>query len=169
MPAMMEAPEAAAQTFQQGVPVVLNGGFVQEAAFAGAEIVYGVSVEPGHNLTVAGTAQESSEGNPPNQASAVITPVGSWIKSGKLRIYKANGQSVFSIKLKADQVFSDAMVGQAYGLAKDVASGYWYLDNTDQVGDNVVATVIGRDERFANVAGTVQVLFTFVRTLRFWD
>jgi hypothetical protein len=168
-PSMERVGEVAAQTFVLGAPLVLNAGNLQECTFGGAEIVYGVSAEPGHNLTTANTAEEGySEGHPQNQSSGKIIPHGAWPKDGKVGVYRADAQNIFSIALKAGQVFTQAMIGTTYGIVKD-ASGYWYLDNTDVAGDNVVATVIGNDDSAPNtVAGGARVFFQFISTLRFF-
>lgn len=170
-PQMVRELEGASKTFKLGVPLVLSSGYVQEAAFSGAEIVYGVSAEPAHNLTVAGTAQDLSEGTPPNQTSAVTTPIGAWIRDGRCGLYAANGSTVFSIALKAGQVFTQAMIAAStyYGLTKDGTTGFWYLDNTDTSGDNAVAVVIGVDPSCPNtVAGGSRVFFQFKAALRFF-
>lgn len=164
--------EAATQTFQIGVPTILVSGYIQEATFLAAQIIYGVSNEHAHNLTVAGTAQDLSEGTPQNQASAIITPVGAWIRDGRCGVYNADGQNVFSIALKAGQVFAQSLLiaGTYYGLTKDSSSGFWYLDNTDTSGDNAVAELLGVDSSCPNtVAGGSRVFFRFAPALRFWQ
>lgn len=164
-PAMTRCPEKASQTFKQGVPLVLSGGYLQEAAFGAAEIIYGVSSEAGHNQASDGVAAELSEGTPPNQASAVITPIGAWLRDGKVGIYKADGSTVFSVKLKAGQTFSQALVaaGTYYGLVKDGTSNFWYLDSTDTSGDNAVAQLIGVDP-----SDSTRVFFQFKAALRYF-
>lgn len=170
MPAFERVPEAATQTFKTGVPLVLSGGNAQEAAFGGAEVIYGVSAEPGHNLTVAATAEQGySEATPPNQASAKTIPVGAWTKDGRCGVYRADGNTIFSIALKAGQVFTQALIipGTKYGLVKDGTSGFWYLDNTDTAGDNAVAEIVGNDDSAPNtVADGARVFFRFTSTLR---
>lgn len=169
LPAAGRAPEDAAQTFKVGVPIRLVSGLVQECTFSAADIVYGISSEPAHNLTTAATAQDLSEGTPQNQASAITTPVGAWIRDGLLGFYKANGLTIFSISLKTGQVFTQALVipGTLYGLTKDATTGFWYLDNTDTTGNNAVANLIGVDPSCPNtVAGGSRVYFTFAAAAR---
>ncbi len=146
-PAMDRGPEAASKTFQIGVPLSLSAGFLQETDFGSDTIVYGFSAEAAHNLTTAGTKQDLSEGTPPNQPNAVITPVGAWMRDGNVGFYAANGLTVFSIKLKTGQTFSQALLAAAtlYGLFKDGASGFWYLDTTDTGGNNAVARIVDVD------------------------
>jgi len=165
-PQMDRAPEAASKTFKQGVPLVLASGYLQEAAFSGAEIVYGVSSESAHNLSVAGTATDLSEGAPINQPSAKIIPVGAWMRDGNVGFYAANGRTVFSIKLKDTQTFSQALIaaGTLYGLTKDGTSGFWYLDTTDTSGDNAVARLVGVDPN-----DNTRVYFQFDSTKRYFN
>ena len=168
-PRMIREAEAATQTFKTGVPLVLSSGTVQEAAFAGAEIVYGVSTEDGHNLTTANTAEELSIGTPPNMASAKIIPVGAPIKDGKCGVYAADGRNMFSGMLKDGQVFTQAMVGATYGITKDATSGFWYVDNTDTTGDNEVVRIVGVDSSSPNTAaGGARVFFEFIAALRYF-
>lgn len=146
-PQMDRFPEAASKTFKTGVPLTLASGFLQECAFSGADIVHSVSAEDAHNLSVAGTAQELSEGTPPNQPSAKITPIGAWMRDGNVGAYAANGKTIFSIKLNTGQTFSQALIasGVLYGLTKDATSGFWFLDTTDTSGNNAVARIVGVD------------------------
>lgn len=166
MPAQQRVSEEALQTCKQGVPMVLDTGNLQECAFGGAEIVYGVSVEAGHNLTTAGTAQTSSEGTPPNQPSASIIPVGAWIKDGTIGVYLANSQNVFKASLKSGQTFAQSYVlaSTMYGLTKDGTTGFWYVDLTDTAGDNAVCQLVGgvSDD-------STQVLFIFAPALRYFN
>lgn len=166
-PKVVHPPEGATKTFKTGVPIVLASGLAQEAAFAGAEIVYGVANEPAHNLAVAGTAQELSVATPPNQPSAKTIPLGAPIVNGTLEVYAANSLNEFTIMLLAGQVFTNAMVGGTYGLTKDGTSGFWYLDNTDTSGDNAVADVRGVDPSSPNTAADgARVVFVFNPLLR---
>lgn len=171
-PAMGRHPEAATQTFNKGVPVMLDGaGNLIEWSSAAPNTVYGTNAEPPHNLTVAATAQNLSEGTPQNQPSGITTPVGAWPRDGKLEFYQANGLSVFSVAIKVGQVFTQAMIqaGVYYGLVKDATSKFWYLDNTITNGNAAVAQVLGMDPTSANdgVNGT-RLFFVFAPTRRFF-
>ncbi len=171
-PALTQAPEAASQTNNYGVPLRLVSGYVQPCTFVAADIVYGVAAEPGHNLSTAGTPQQENEGSPPNQPSAVTTAVGAWMRLGTMGSYNANGQTVFSIALKSGQVFTQALVlaGVLYGLVKDTASGFWYLDNTVTSGNNAVAELLGYDTASPNTAGGgSRVFFQFAAAKRFFQ
>ena len=172
-PASLRRPEGATQTFKQGVPLTLSSGFLIEAAFSSADIVYGISSEDAHNLAVAGTGTQESEGTPPNQPSAVITAVGAWPKDGNIGLYEANGNNVFSISLKATQTFTQALIlnpATLYGLTKDATSGFWYLDTTDTTGNNAVAHLLGVDPSCPNTsAGGCRVFFSFGSAVRFFN
>jgi hypothetical protein len=168
VPAQDRLGEKASQTFKQGVPLVLSSlGFLQEAAFGAAEIVVGVSVEPGHNLTTAATAEQgTSEGTPPNQASARIIPVGAWMRDGLMGFYKANSNNVFLASLKSGQTYDTAylLASTYYGLTKDGTTGYWYIDLTDTAGDNAVVQLVGGVSDDATSA-----LFIFKSALRYYQ
>jgi hypothetical protein len=153
-PVMYRTDEAATQTFKVGTPVMLSSGNVAEITYGGANIIYGVSYEPAHNLTTAGTAQDLSEGAPQNQPLAITTPIGAWPRDGKCGIYAANGQTTWSIALKVGQVFTQALLvaGTLYGIVKDSTSGFWYLDNTVTSGNNAVAELLDFDDTCPNSA-----------------
>lgn len=171
-PAADRVPEAATQTLQYGTPVMLSGGYLAAFSTGGANIVYGVSSEWGHNLTTAGTPQQYSEGAPPNQPSASTTPVGAQPIDGMLGVYYANGQTVFSIALKAGQVFTEDLLiaGTVYGIVKDNTTGFWYLDNTVTTGNGAVAVLLGVDPSCPNTAsGGSRVFFTFAESKRYFQ
>lgn len=171
-PALTQAPEAASQINNYGVPLRLVAGYVQPCTFVAADIVYGVAAEPGHNLAVSGVGQQENEGSPPNQPSAVTTAVGAWMKLGTMGSYNANGQTVFSIALKSGQTFTQALVaaGVLYGLTKDNASGFWYMDTTVTNGNSAVAELLGVDSASPNTAtGGCRVFFQFAEAKRYFQ
>lgn len=172
-PQIIREAEDATQTFSQGVPLRLVAGFLQECTFTGADIVYGVSAEHAHNLVTQNTAQDLSEASAPNQPSSITTPVGAWIRDGKCGTYGANGQTVFSIVLKATQVFTQALMlgpGTLYGITKDSASGFWFLDTTVTSGNSAVAILLGNDSSAPNTsAGGARVFFMFAESKRFFQ
>lgn len=166
VPAQDRWGEKATQTFKQGVPLILDTGELKEATLGAAEIVVGVSVEPGHNLTVGSTAEPAySEGTPPNQASGKIIPVGAWNRDGTIGFYQANGQNVFLASLKSGQTFAQSYVLAStwYGLTKDGSTGFWYVDLTDTAGDNAVAQLVGGVSDDSTL-----VLFIFKAALRYF-
>lgn len=166
-------PENSAGTFNLGVPLQIDGdGMLLEFTASAPTIVYGVNNERPHNLAVDGTAEDLNEGDPPNQPSAVTTPVGAWMRDGKLGYYAADGRNIFSIMMKDGQTFTDTLVAASvyYGLTKDATSGFWYLDSTDTSGDNAVATLLGVDPSSPNTAALgARVYFQFKAALRFFD
>lgn len=173
-PAMDRFPEKSSQTFKIGVPVRLNGGYLQEIDFSGADIVYGVASEAGNNLTSDGVAEGgATQGTPPNQPSAKIIPVGAKFKDGNIGIYIADGQTVFSIMLENGEVFTQALVinpATLYGITKDGTSGFWFIDQDDTSGNNAVAKIIGVDPQSPNtVAKGARVFFQFGAAKRFHD
>lgn len=171
-PATQRQPEAISLTVKLGVPMMLDGsGNLVEFTSSGANIVFGVTNEPGHNLAVAATAQDENEGTPTNQVSAITTAVGAWPRDGFIGVYLANGQNVFSIALKATQVFTQALLiaGTYYGLTKDATTGQWYLDNTVTTGNSAVAELLGVDSSCPNTsAGGSRVFFIFASTKRYF-
>lgn len=192
-PSGRRMPEAAGLSTQIGVPMKLDGsGNLVECAFSGADVVFGVSQEPGHNLTVAAQPQAGlSEYTPPNQPKGLIIPVGSHIRDGNLGVYIADGNNVFSIAAKIttpnvagatglSQVFTENLIqpGVFYGLVKDTtgfaaqgigASNFWYIDFTVTNGNNAVALLIGVDPSSPNdgVNGC-RVFFQFKSSQRFF-
>ncbi len=172
MPAIFHVGEKASATFKLGAPLTLTGGngYLLECTFAGADIVYGVAVEPGQNLSSDGVGIEgTTEGTAQNQVNSKVVPFGSRVKDGKAKVLAADAESVFSIALKSGQVFTQAMIGQNYGITKDATTGFWYLDNTVQAGNSQVATVVGVDPSCANTAADgSRVYFRFVSTKRFF-
>jgi len=178
LPQLQRFSEDALQTFQVGVPLIFVSGQIQEATFSAADVLVGFSSEKAHNYATAGGGvtfglppiipqstdlNEPASGPPPNQPSATVIPMGAAIRDGQMGAYCANGQTVFSIALKAGQVFTAALLipGTYYGLTKDNTTGFWYLDNTDTAGNNAVANLVGFDTSCPNtVAGGCRVFFT---------
>lgn len=164
---MSRMPEGATQTFKQGVPLMLSGGYLVECDFSGAaSVVAGFSAEPGHNLAVAGTAEAGvSEGTAPNQASSRIIPVGAWFRDGRTGLYLANDATIFSafaVNGATDPPYAQSLVvpGTYYGLTKDATSGFWYVDLADTGGNNAVVELLGVDPATPNtVANGVRVFF----------
>jgi len=139
---------------------------------SGANIIYGVNNEPGHNLTTAATAQNENEGTPQNQPSAVTTAIGAWPRDGLLGVYNADGRTVFSIALKTGQVFAQTLMiaGTLYGLTKDATSGQWFLDNTVTTGNSAVAELLGVDPSCPNTAaGGSRVFFQVAAAKRYFQ
>ncbi len=178
VPRNFRTPEKAGLTTAIGVPMTLVNGFLQECAFTGADVVYGVSYEPGHNLAASGTGTQGlSEYTPPNQPSGVILPYGTHMRDGNIGVYAADGLNVFSAALKyttlpnpannvvgVSQIFNNSLIipGTYYALVKDATTGFWYIDITQAAGNAAVCQLIGVDPSSPNdgVNGT-RVFFQF--------
>lgn len=164
--------EGATQTFNLGVPTMLSSGNLVELTTAADNLVYGVNYEPPHNLTTANTSQELSEAKPPNQPSGVTTPVGAWVRDGKLGVYLANSENVFSIMMKDGQTFAqaDLVAGTKYGIVKDATTGFWFLDETIVAGNAIKLTLLGVDPSSKNtVADGARVWVMFATGERYFD
>lgn len=186
VPRMFRTPEKNGLTTQIGVPMILSGGFLQEASFVAADVVYGISTEPGHNLTTSGVGTTGlSEYSAPNQPSSLIIPIGSHMRDGNIGVYAADALNVFSAAVKyttlpnpannvagVSQVFQQSMIqaGVFYGLVKDATSGFWYVDLTVTNGNNAVVQLVGVDPSSPNdgVNGT-RVFFQFKPAQRFFQ
>lgn len=162
-------PEAATQTFKQGVPLRLSSGNLAACdtadPWSAADVVVGVSVSPGKNLTTAGTTEDGySIGTAPFQASSKIIPVGVPVKRGTCSFYRANGFNVFEISLASGQTYAAANVvaGSYYALKYDSTTGYWYCDNTDTTGNNCCLSIVGVNP---NDSTKVRVVFKSTQRL----
>src|SRR3954462_12443093 len=88
--------EKATQTFNQGVPVqveVASGFLIECAAIVSVAtaIIAGMSTESGNNLTTSGTAKTlTTSFKVPNQASAVVIPIGAPPNDGTLGLVVAS-------------------------------------------------------------------------------
>lgn len=156
MAPMLRLPEALTQTFKRGAPLSLTSGYLVENAFGGTVLTYGFALEDGHNLTASGVSEPaSSEGTPPNQASAKIIAVGARMRDGRCGIVVARDDTVFSAMLTFGQVFTQALVipGTRYQLVKDGTTGFYYIDSTATgTGDEHLAEILGVDPSSPNSA-----------------
>ena len=193
-PSVRRMPEANGLTTQIGVPFMLNNAGFQVEWTTGAgnpQTVFGVSTEPGHNLTQSGVGQSTSEVAPPNQPNALTIPVGAHMRLGDIGLYQADGNNVFSAALKfttlpttgftgASQVFSNSLIqpGVYYSLVKDTAgfaaqgvaaSNFWYVDTSVTNGNSAVVQLLGFDPSSPNdgVNGT-RVFFQFKSSQRYF-
>ena len=124
--------EDVTQTFKRGVPVCLVLGLIQESGTIDGvdDTIAGFSDEFGHNLTVAGTAQNLTYGNVQNQPSAVLIPVGAPLSDGRVQVNIASNLVHFIGKTDDAHALAVADIGSLFGLTKDVASGQWFVDTT---------------------------------------
>jgi len=134
--------EKATQTFLQGTPVQVDvagaSGFIIACpaitSVATANIA-GFSTQPGANLTTSGVAKTQNLTQiPPNQPSAVITPIGAPPNDGQSYFSMASDDNLF-IGIFGDSsdntlaVLTQAMIGKIFGLTKDAGNNWWYVDN----------------------------------------
>jgi hypothetical protein len=101
-------PEKASQTFKKGAPLVLNGGYLEEAGTAPATAAY-IAAQDGQN--------GASDGLYNSLAYRIV----------------AGDQYEFS----CEDALTVADNGAVYGLVKDGTTGFWYLDEADTA-DQVV-------------------------------
>ena len=172
--------EEAGQTFLSGTPVQVDsstdGGL---AVWDGSTItagIAGISYEAASNLGSTGSgapvplapftgvgAVAGTFGSVPNQASAKNIAHGAPLNDGRCGLSENVADTVFSAAFGTTGVATTPLVtdvGKAYGMTKETASGYWYIDKA-KTGGSAVATVVALDNRATVAAGT-QVHFTFL-------
>lgn len=132
--------EKAGQTFNQFVPVQVEAasGFIIECATitsVATAIIAGFSTEPGNNLTTNGTAKTLNTGwKVPNQASAVVIPIGAPPNDGTIGMVLATESMEFigtygDSATAANATLAQTQVSAIRGLTKDAGNGFWYVDN----------------------------------------
>lgn len=160
-------PEKAGQTFLGGVPVQLNGGFVQK--WDGATIaagILGVSTTFGQNLPsngagapaqgygqVTGNKALQTYGSVINEANAVNIALGTPAIDGRTLFSVANQDTLFQIQVDNSAGTTannyiptvNNMQGNTYGITFD-AGGTCYLDiNKNTPGTNTIFLVVDYD------------------------
>lgn len=103
----IELPEKASQTFKKGVPLVLNGGYLEEAGASPSTIAY-ISAQAGQNGGSDGTY--------------------------KTLAYRVVAGDQWRMAMQDAVAIADH--GGVYGIVKDGTSGYWYGDD-DDAGDQI--------------------------------
>jgi hypothetical protein len=148
-PAIRRINEKAAQTFLNGVPVMLDlaVGAVQE--WDGTTIANGIagfSKSPAANLAATGTAKTLTTGRPvPYQPAAQDIVRGAPINDGRVDFEVANDDTVFYAQVGPAQVTAATDVGKQYGMTKD-SDGHWYVDKTKStIGTNTMVQVVKLD------------------------
>ena len=166
-------PEAAGQTFAWGTPVQLNAsGFVQ--AWDGATVaagVLGVAESGGLNLGTAGAGapvppfgqitgniSRQTYDSVPGQPLGVNIALGAPTSDGRTLYMSPEQDNIFSAMFDnsagagaADWTPTQADIGKNYGLTKDSAGPYWYVDKGKTGASAVVQIVgIGQDGFVAN-------------------
>jgi hypothetical protein len=141
---MVAIAEKATQTFNQNTPVQVDvagaTGFViacPAMVSVATAIIAGFSTQPGSNLTTSGVGKTLTTGQKvPNQASAVVIPVGApWAGSDGLSYFvQADDDVVFQGTFgdSADNtlaVLAQAQITKLFGLFKDPGNSFWYVDN----------------------------------------
>jgi len=172
-------PEAAGQTFLQGVPVQLNAGNLQ--VWDGVTIaagIAGISLENAHNLATAGAGAPSAFapvgfpgtgttfGVVPNQPSAVNIPEGAPFSLGLLTFAEASLNTIFRAQTDnstgAATTPTKANVGQQFGISFD-ANNHAYIDFAKTTpGTNTVVMLYDLDPIDGSIANA-RVLFKFVK------
>lgn len=132
MPSVQRIDEVASLEIQEGTPLKLASGLAGALDDPPTVAVLGIANEPSHNLDTSATAQDGqSEASPINQPNASIVPVGAWLRDGKIGVYIAEEDAVFSVMLFLGQVWAASMLGTRFDMNKDATTGLWYIDNTD--------------------------------------
>lgn len=177
-------PEAAGQTFLQGVPVQLNAGNVQ--VWDGATIaagILGVSLENAHNLGSAGAGFPGPDGggafvpvgfpgtgvtfgSVPNQPLAVNIPEGAPFSLGGVTLAEATENTIFRGQTDNNgggaTTPTKANIGTQYGISFD-ANNHAYIDfGKTTAGDNTVVILWDLDPIDGSIANA-RVLFKFLK------
>lgn len=131
--------EKSGNTFNQYVPVQVEvaSGFIIECATinsAATALIAGFSTEPGNNLTSSGVAKTLNTGwKVPNQASAVVIPIGAPPNDGTIGLVLATESMEFIGTLggstNGNPTLAQTMIGAIRGLTKDAGNAFWYIDN----------------------------------------
>lgn len=156
--------EAAGQTFAFGTPVQLNGsGYVQ--AWDGTTVtagILGVAESFGLNLGSAGSGAPTppfgqitgvgaiqTYGSVPNEPNASNIALATPISDGRTLFMLPNQDNVFQAlfdnsagNVSADWTPVQSDIGVKYGLTKDAANPYWYVDK-NKTGANAVVQIEG--------------------------
>lgn len=129
--------EAATQSFLQGTPVQLSGGYLQACATinsAATALIAGISTVPGASLSSSGVPKtQNLTYSVPNQPSAVITPLGAPPNDGTSQYLAADQVQTFVGTLgnsgtAANATLAVTMRGSIFGLTKDAGNNFWYVD-----------------------------------------
>lgn len=131
-------PEKATQSYLQGTPIQLSGGYLQACAAivsAATALIAGISTVAGASLSSSGVPKtQNLTQTPPNQPNAVITPLGSPPNDGTSQLLLAADTQTFigtygDSSTAANAVLAAAQVGGIFGLTKDAGNNFWYVDN----------------------------------------
>jgi hypothetical protein len=149
--------EKAAQSFQEGVPVMVDpvtGFLIEWDGVTVANGIAGVSKENGSSLTTSGVPKTLTYGSVVNQSSAVKIPMGAPLNDGRCGVDLATPNTVFFAEVGSAQgggSLTQANVGKQYGMTKDT-DGHWYVD-TAKAGASAVCTVVALGPGYGPAAG----------------
>lgn len=175
-PQSEEYGEQSSQTFLEGVPVMLNAGFIKEwdatvtePATSTAGIA-GISRQPGSNLSSSGKGAPGpftgvgapgaapTFGSVLNQSSAVNFTPGAPMVSGRTPFEVAAEDTIFEATFDdnggstTNATTNENMKGKHFGLTKD-ATGHWFVDFAKSTqGTNTVVEII----RLSPLDGAIQ-------------
>lgn len=165
--------EKAAQTFYQGVPVMVElatGSIIEWDGATVAAGIVGISGQAGSNLasTGAGAPQPFapysglgsglSWGNVPNQASAKNIARGGPFVDGRCPFFEANEDTTFECAVGSAQTTVATDVTKNYGMTKD-ADNLWYVDRTKTGGTAVCKIVALHPNDGPKLGGRVWIKF----------
>jgi hypothetical protein len=173
-PLTQALPEKASQTFNQGVPVQFNAGYVQK--WDGATYTAGIlgfSLQPGANLATNGKGSPGNfsqvgppgstvvYGSVPYQTAAYNVPIDGPMTDGRTYYEAAVSDTIFEAQydnsagaVAADYTPTAATVGAQFGLTFD-ANGYIYVDGAKTtIGTNTCVQVVGINPLDLVQAGT---------------
>jgi len=157
-------PEAAGQSFTNGTPVQLNGsGYVQawDGVTTSAGIL-GVAESFGQNLGSAGVGAPvypwgqitgniaiATFGSVPNQPSGVNIALGTPVADGRTLYIEPNQDNIFEAMYdnsagttQSNYTPTQATIGATFGMTKDSAGPYWYVD-ANKTGGSAILQVVG--------------------------
>lgn len=136
LPQQRRMPEEASNTFKVGTPVVLASGYITDsgAISSGTPALVGFSSEFAHNLASSGVAPAGGSGTTygsvQNQASAVNVPIGAPMADGNCGVFIANNETIMTGKTNDAHTLAVTDPGSTFGITKDSASGFWFIDTT---------------------------------------
>jgi hypothetical protein len=107
----MEYPEAALQTFEQGAPVFLSAGYLNECG-TNPQLIMGIATKDGQNGATAGLKKQMVHLAHPDVLFV-----------GNLDHTSTEGTTVGAA----------TDLGKMYGITKISSSGYWYVDKSKGV------------------------------------
>lgn len=139
--------EKAGQTFQMGVPVMVDqtsGGIQEWDGATVANGVAGVSKEFGSNLITTGVAKTLQYGTVPNQPLAANIPPGAPANDGRTGYAVAVQSTIFYGQVGPSQSVLPTDVTKQYGMTKD-SDGHWFVDKTKTGGAAAVCQIVKLD------------------------